>query len=172
MKNGTASKPEDKTPWIKLEKRGRVPGQLSKEELSQSKGRKVESYASGSKKTFDEWKAAALWTNKKEGVNGRSWKHTGTLGRCVATSTNKWQPKRWKTHNKKTPNVNQGSKTWTQGAKQKVKKLPSMFKIWAFSLVVKNNQNKNWWKNGLNKINWNWICGSEISIVIEDIASK
>jgi hypothetical protein len=38
----------------------------------------------------------------------------------VATSTNKRQPKQWKTHNRKTPNVDQGSTTWTLGAKQKI----------------------------------------------------
>jgi hypothetical protein len=72
-------------------------------------------------KAFDKRKAAALWTNKSEGVNGRSSKHRGTLWRCVATSTNKWQQKRLKTHNRKTLNVDQGSTTGTQGAKRKVK---------------------------------------------------
>ena len=80
-------------------------------------------------KAFNKRKAAALWTNESEGLDGRSSKHRGTVRRCVATSTNKWQQKRWKTHNRKTLNVDQRLTTWTRGAKQKVKELPSMFKI-------------------------------------------
>ena len=54
-------------------------------------------------------------------------KHRGTLGRCVTTSTNKWQQKGVKTNDRLTLNVNQKMIDGTQGVKQKVKGLPSSF---------------------------------------------
>jgi hypothetical protein len=65
-------------------------------------------------------------------------KHRGTLGRCVATSTNKWQQKRMKINDGMTLNVNHELIDGTQGAKQKVKSLPSSFKNKSFSLLDKN----------------------------------
>ncbi len=55
-------------------------------------------------------------------------KHRGTLGRCVATSTNKWQQKRMKKNDGMTLNVNHELIDGTQGVEQKVKGLPSSFK--------------------------------------------
>ena len=88
----------------------------------------MENKACGSMKDVDKRKAVALGTNQSEGVDGKGSKHRGRLRKCVATQGNKWQQKRLKTHNRKTLNVYQGLMTGTQGVKQKVKSLPSMFK--------------------------------------------
>jgi hypothetical protein len=57
----------------------------------------------------------------------------------MATRRNKEQQKRRKTDNGKTVNVNHVMIDGAQGAKQKVKRLPSMFKNEVFLLVVKNS---------------------------------
>ena len=70
-----------------------------------------------SKQTYtDRRKAGALWTNQKEGVNGRGSKHRERLRKCEATRRNKLPPKKWKTHNRKTLNVHQGLMAWTNKA--------------------------------------------------------
>ena len=58
-------------------------------------------------------KAGALWTKQKEGVNGIGSKHRGRLRQCEATRRNKLPPKRWKIYNRKTLNVHQGLRAWT-----------------------------------------------------------
>ena len=56
----------------------------------------------------------------------------------MASRRNKEQQKRRKTDNGKAFNVNHGMMDGAQGAKQKVKRVPSMLKNEVFSLVVKN----------------------------------
>ena len=88
----------------------------------------MENKACVSMKDVDKRKAVALGTNQSEGVDGKGSKHRGRLRKCVATQGNKRQQKRLKKHNRKTLNVYHGLMTGTQGVKQKVKSLPSMFK--------------------------------------------
>ncbi len=80
-------------------------------------------------------RAAALWTKRYEGVEEKNQQHSRKDSKSRATSSSKWRLKRQRTLEEVKIWVSQRFSDGTQGAKQKVKKLPSMllcFKINCF----------------------------------------
>jgi hypothetical protein len=72
-------------------------------------------------------RAAALWTKQNEGVEEKGQQHSRKDSKSGSTSSSKRHLKRQRTLDEVKIWVNQRYRDGTQGAKQKVKTLPSMF---------------------------------------------
>ncbi len=89
-------------------------------------------------------KAPVLWTIQYEEVDESERKHRGMIRDTKATLRNEWQQKGVRNDEVMALNVNQRFEDGTQKEKQKIKSLPSIFKINRFHWMLKINRVLNW----------------------------